>query len=136
LNFFIGIHPALSHKRLSDCEHDFAEGAALNELQQNPSADLSLPVIARRAAMSIRTLTRHFRAQVGTTPANWISRARIRRAQALLEATQFPVERVAEESGFGSAAVMRQHFLSIVGTSPLSYRRAFSCGEKPTSPQP
>ncbi len=60
----------------------------------------------------------------------------VRRAQALLETTQFPVERVAAESGFGSAAVMRQHFVAIVGTSPLSYRRAFSCGEKPTPPRP
>ncbi len=124
-------------------------GQLLTWIQQNPSADLSLPVIARRAAMSIRTLTRQFRAQVGTTPANWISGARVRRAQALLETTQFPVERVAAESGFGSASVMRQHFVgfgsasvmrqhfvAIVGTSPLSYRRAFSSGEKPTPSRP
>ena len=63
-------------------------GQLLTWIEQNPSADLSLPVIARRAAMSIRTLSRHFRAQVGTTPANWIARARVRRAQALLETTQ------------------------------------------------
>ena len=85
-------------------------GQLLTWIEQNPSADLSLPVIARRAAMSIRTLSRHFREQVGTTPANWISRARVRRAQALLETTRFAVERVAAESGFGSAAVMRQRF--------------------------
>ena len=78
--------------------------------------------------MSTRTLSRHFRAQVGTTPANWIARARVRRAQALLETTQLAVEQVAAESGFGSAAVMRQHFAEIVGTTPLAYRRAFSDG--------
>src|SRR6266704_4112119 len=105
-------------------------------IQQNPSADLSLPVIARRAAMSIRTLSRHFRAQVGTTPANWISLSRVRRAQRLLETTELAVERVAAESGFGSSAVMRQHFAEIVGTTPLAYRRAFSHweGQRPPAP--
>ena len=108
----------------------------LTWIEENPSADLSLPVIARRAAMSIRTLSRHFRAQVGTTPANWIARARVRRAQGLLETTQLAVERVAAESGFGSAAVMRQRFAEIVGTTPLAYRRAFSRreGQRPPAP--
>src|SRR5262249_16551417 len=104
-------------------------GQLLTWIEQNPSADLSLPAMARRAAMSIRTLSRHFRAQVGTSPAIWISRARIRRAQSLLETTQLAVERVASECGFGSAAVLRENFAEIVGTTPLAYRRAFSRGE-------
>jgi transcriptional regulator GlxA family with amidase domain len=111
-------------------------GQLLTWIEKNPSADLSLPAVARRAAMSIRTLSRHFRAQVGTTPANWIARARVRRAQALLETTQLAVERVAAESGFGSAAVMRQRFAEIVGTTPLAYRRAFSRGDGMRLPAP
>ena len=105
-------------------------GQLLTWIDQNLQKDLSLPVIARRAAMSTRTLSRHFRAQVGTTPADWIARTRIRRAQRLLETTRLAVERVAAESGFGSAAVMRQHFGEIVGTTPLAYRLAFSRGEE------
>jgi transcriptional regulator GlxA family with amidase domain len=102
-------------------------GELLTWIEQNLRNDLSLPVIARRAAMSTRTLSRRFRAQVGATPADWIARARVRRAQALLQTTAIAVERVAAESGFGSATVMRQHFGEIVGTTPLAYRRAF-CG--------
>lgn len=110
-------------------------GQLLTWIEENPSADLSLPVIARRAAMSIRTFSRQFRAQVGMTPANWIARSRVRRAQALLETTKLDVERVASESGFGSAAVMRQRFAEIVGTSPLAYRRAFSRGDGRSHPR-
>jgi len=95
-------------------------------MEQNLSRDLSLQVIARRAAMSTRTLSRRFREQVGATPAAWLAHARVRRAQRLLETTELAVERVAAASGFGSAAVMREHFGTVVGTSPLSYRRAFS----------
>src|SRR5262249_44646439 len=95
-------------------------------IERNASRDLSLPVLASEMGMSIRTFSRHFRAKVGDTPANWIARARVRYAQRLLESTQLAIEHVASESGFGSSTVMRQHFATIVGTTPLAYRRAFS----------
>jgi transcriptional regulator GlxA family with amidase domain len=108
-------------------------GQLLTWMERNLHSNLSLPVIARQAAMSTRTLSRHFRAQIGTTPADWIARARIRRAQRLLETTELTVERLAAEAGFRSAAVMREHFGQIVGTTPLAYRRAFYRGREPQS---
>src|SRR4029434_781602 len=77
-----------------------------------------LPVLARRAAMSTRTLRRRFRQQAGATPATCIQRVRVRRAQQLLETTDLAIERIAEECGFRSATVMRDHFGRIVGTTP------------------
>jgi transcriptional regulator GlxA family with amidase domain len=100
-------------------------GQLLEWLEQNLRKDLSLPVIARRAAMSTRTLSRRFREQVGTSPALWVTRARVRRAQRLLETTDLSVERVVAEVGFRSSTVLREHFGQIVGTSPLAYRRSF-----------
>jgi transcriptional regulator GlxA family with amidase domain len=105
-------------------------GLVLTWIEQNLRKDLALPLIARHAAMSTRTLSRRFREQVGATPAQWITRARIRRAQRLLETTELAVETVAAEAGFGSAAVMREHFGQIVGTTPLAYRRAFCPGKE------
>jgi pyridoxine 4-dehydrogenase len=67
-------------------------------------------------------------ASIEDDSSHWIAGARVRRAQALLETTQLAVERVAAESGSGSAALMGQHFAEIVGTTPLDYRRAFSRG--------
>jgi transcriptional regulator GlxA family with amidase domain len=97
-------------------------------LEENLRKDLTLPVIARRAAMSTRTLSRRFREQVGTTPALWVTRARVRRAQRLLETSALSVERVAAEAGFGSSTVLREHFGQIVGTSPRAYRQSFHVG--------
>ncbi len=93
---------------------------------QHLDRDLSLAVLARRAAMSTRTLSRRFRSQLGETPAAWLSRARVRRAQRLLETTDWSIERIASKTGFGSSSVLRQHFTSVLGTSPSSYRRAFA----------
>lgn len=95
-------------------------------IDEHLDRDLPLPAIARRAAMSTRTLSRRFREQVGGTPAAWIAQARVRRAQRLLETTGLSIEQVAAKAGFGSATVLRVHFGHAVGTSPLTYRRAFS----------
>jgi transcriptional regulator GlxA family with amidase domain len=95
-------------------------------IAQNLDKDLSLPVIARHAGTSTRTLSRRFLERVGTTPAQWVSAARVRRAQQLLETTGLSVEEVAAQSGFRSASVLRQHFGGMIGTTPLAYRRNFA----------
>ncbi|MFI5288639.1 MAG: GlxA family transcriptional regulator [Polyangia bacterium] len=95
-------------------------------LEQNLRKDLPLGVIARRACMSKRTLSRRFREKVGTTPALWVARARVHLAQRLLETTNLSIEQVASEVGFRSSAVLRENFGQIVGTSPQSYRRSFN----------
>jgi transcriptional regulator GlxA family with amidase domain len=106
-----------------------ADGGSLEPvlgwLAQNLRKELALPAIAQRAALSTRTLTRRFRDQVGTTPARWVARARVHRAQQLLETTALSIERIAGEVGFGSAAVLREHFGAMLGTTPQAYRRAF-----------
>ena len=108
-------------------------GPLLIWIEQNLRHDLSLPVVARRAAMSCRTLSRRFREHVGMTPAAWIARARVREAQRLLETTNLSVEAVAETTGYGSATVLRDRFAAIAGVSPLAYRRSFSSANAPAA---
>lgn len=88
--------------------------------------DLGVEALARRQSTSIRTLHRLFAEQTGTTPAEWVTQRRIRRAQELLERTRKPIESVAHEAGFGSATALRERFRAVVGTSPLAYRKAFA----------
>jgi transcriptional regulator GlxA family with amidase domain len=104
---------------------DDAMGGLLEWLDENLGRELSLSAIARRAAMSTRTLSRRFRQEVGATPAAWLAEARTRRSQRLLETTDFSIERIAGEVGFHSPTVLREHFGRIVGTTPLAYRRSF-----------
>lgn len=106
-----------------------ADGESLTEvldwIERNLRSPLTLPIIAHRAAMSTRTLSRRFREQTGATPAQWVVRARVREARRLLETTSLSVEHVATNVGFGSSAVLRQRFAQLVGTSPRAYRSAF-----------
>lgn len=86
--------------------------------------ELTLARIARRAGLSVRTLSRRFRAQTGSTPHAWLAIARVRRAQLLLETTERSIEWIASEVGLASASSLREHFVRHVGTSPQRYRRA------------
>jgi transcriptional regulator GlxA family with amidase domain len=94
-------------------------------LEEHLDDALTLADIAKRAAMSVRSLNRRFREQAGTTPLQWLLRARVRRAQLLLETTAHSIERIATSAGFGSATSLREHFRRVVATSPQAYRRAF-----------
>ncbi|MDD9376175.1 helix-turn-helix domain-containing protein [Streptomyces sp. ZAF1911] len=98
----------------------------LSWLQENLASDLTLADMAARAGTSTRTLIRHFREQTGSTPLQWLHRARIRQAQHLLETTQHSVERIGTQVGFGSPTAFRDRFKRTTGVSPHAYRRAFS----------
>ncbi|MFE0776667.1 GlxA family transcriptional regulator [Streptomyces sp. NPDC058861] len=97
----------------------------LTWLRENLARDLTLADIAARSGTSTRTLIRRFRDQTGTTPLQWLHRARVRQAQHLLETTDHSVERIGDQVGFGSPTTFRDRFKRTTGVSPQTYRRAF-----------
>ncbi|WP_411070098.1 GlxA family transcriptional regulator [Streptomyces sp. cmx-4-25] len=99
--------------------------ALLAWLRENLARDLTLADIAARSGTSTRTLIRRFRDQTGTTPLQWLHRARIRQAQHLLETTEHSVERIGGQVGFGSPTTFRDRFKRTTGVSPQTYRRTF-----------
>ncbi|WP_432490816.1 GlxA family transcriptional regulator [Kineococcus gypseus] len=86
---------------------------------------------ARAAAMSPRTFARRFRAETGVTPHRWLLEQRVGAARLLLEEGDEGVDEVARRCGFSSAAMLRQHFLRLVGTTPTAYRRAYRGARTP-----
>ncbi|WP_318216235.1 GlxA family transcriptional regulator [Streptomyces sp. SCL15-6] len=100
--------------------------ALLTWLRENLARDLTLADIAAQSGTSTRTLIRRFRDQTGTTPLQWLHRARIRQAQHLLETTEHSVERIGGQVGFGSPTTFRDRFKRTTGVSPQTYRRTFS----------
>jgi transcriptional regulator GlxA family with amidase domain len=108
-------------------EHDRGDDLAvvLDWVQANLNQPFGVDHLARRANMSLRTFNRRFTATTGTAPHRWLITQRVARAQRLLEETELDVEQVAEQTGFGTAATLRQHFARHRGTSPQAYRRSF-----------
>jgi transcriptional regulator GlxA family with amidase domain len=107
-------------------------GGRLDELlvwmADNPDADLSLPALADRAAMSERNFGRVFVRQAGMTPACYVECIRLDRAKLYLETTDWPLARVAERSGLGSVATLIRAFAKRLGITPDAYRKRFGIG--------
>lgn len=99
--------------------------ALLSEIIADPTGDLSGPQLARRAGMSERTFSRSFRKDVGTTPTQFVEAARVDRAKALLETSDWSLPRVAERSGFRSVDTLHRAFLKHLGVTPGFYRTRF-----------
>ncbi|WP_425579375.1 helix-turn-helix domain-containing protein [Streptomonospora halophila] len=68
-------------------------------------------------------------------PIEWLQRARVRRAQELLQRTNWTVNRIAEASGFRSESALRYHFTRLAEMPPGQYRSRFGAarGERPTT---
>jgi transcriptional regulator GlxA family with amidase domain len=86
---------------------------------------LTVSDMAHHARMSERTFARRFREVTGTTPLRWVLNQRILAAQRRLETSEDPVERIAQDCGFGTGATLRLHFGRELGVSPTRYRGTF-----------
>ena len=100
-------------------------GAARTFALANLGEPLPLHRLAGQAAMSVRTFTRRFRDETGQSPHTWLAEQRVALARRLLETTELPVERIAADAGFGTAASLRQHLRAAIGVAPGAYRRMY-----------
>jgi len=101
----------------------------ISELQAwmlaHPEADLSIPALAERMAMSERSFSRLFRSESRQTPAEFAERTRADAARYKLEQTSSSIETIAAECGFGNAERMRRTFQRLFEISPADYRARF-----------
>jgi transcriptional regulator GlxA family with amidase domain len=86
------------------------------------SDDLSIDVLAQRAAMSRRNFTRLFHKAFGKSPAHFVAEARIAEAQQRLLVPRNSIESVAQSLGFRSADVFSLAFERCTGIRPRIYR--------------
>jgi len=91
----------------------------------NLDQDLASPKLASRLAMSVRSFNRSFKKETGTTPTEFLMRARIEAARRMLEEGGLPAKTVAASSGFKTYEAMRKAFQTTLGITPLDYRDRF-----------
>ncbi|GAB3477462.1 GlxA family transcriptional regulator [Nocardiopsis coralliicola] len=108
--------------------------AVLELIDADPAADLSVPALARRAAMSERHFARRFTAETGLPPGRYVEQARVGAARALLESGAAGIDAVARNCGFGTAETMRRAFLRVLGVAPADYRSRFAATSAPIGP--
>jgi AraC family transcriptional regulator len=85
---------------------------------------VSLSALADAAGLSQAHFARAFKASTGLAPYQWQMRARLRRAQLMLETTLIPVEAIAEATGFSDAGHFARRFRAASGQTPAAWRRS------------
>lgn len=95
---------------------------ALQFIRQQRGCGISVDSVAEEVAMSRRSLEKRFREVIGRTILEEIQLTRLDRAKRLLMETTYPISKVAEIAGFGSAGYFIQFFQKQVGKTPRRYR--------------
>ena len=95
------------------------------DISADPSGDLNVSQLAERVMMSERTFSRVFQKETGVSPAAFVELARVNRAKALLETSDWPLARVADRAGFGSVEALHRAFNKRVFVTPGEYRQRF-----------
>jgi transcriptional regulator GlxA family with amidase domain len=95
----------------------------LRHLESSSAEPQPLAELARVAGMSPYHFLRTFKRATGTSPHQWILRARLREAAELLATTRHPVTEIALGVGFEDLSNFIRTFRSEFGLSPREYRK-------------
>lgn len=93
-------------------------------LQENCQHRLSMEEIAEGCGYDSSYFSRLFRQSTGQTFTGYIAQCRMKKACALLENTQIPVDAVIAECGFTDRTKFFRQFTQAMGMTPLKYRKS------------
>ena len=86
-------------------------------------AEISLPLLAEKFGMSVRTLTRHISKATATTPIQNQQQVRIDNAKELLKNTNLSISEVAASVGYSDSSYFTAQFKKSISLPPKEYRR-------------
>jgi transcriptional regulator GlxA family with amidase domain len=96
---------------------------AIAWMEQRVEQPYDLAALATAAAVSARTLLRHFKQELGHSPLDHLHGLRCARARVLLEITLESVPTVALACGYSDPAAFRRIFARHTGQTPTAYRQ-------------
>lgn len=94
-------------------------------MTNNPTADMSVESLARRASLSPRQFFRRFKEHFGSSPATFVETMRLNEARRRLSRREPSIQNVAESVGFKGADSFRRAFGRRFRVTPGRYRRNF-----------
>jgi transcriptional regulator GlxA family with amidase domain len=95
-------------------------------MTNNPTAEMSVESLARRASLSPRQFFRRFKEQFGSSPATFVETLRLNEARRRLTHGEASIENVAESVGFNGPDSFRRAFTRRFRVTPTKFRRNFA----------
>lgn len=91
-------------------------------IEKNSSDKLSIEKLAKKLAVSRRSLDRRFIKATGNTPIEYIQRVKIELAKKQLEKSRKTIQEVMYEAGYSDLRAFRDVFKKVTGLSPIEYK--------------
>jgi transcriptional regulator GlxA family with amidase domain len=101
-------------------------------MTNNPTAEMSVETLARRASLSPRQFFRRFKEHFGSSPATFVETLRLNEARRRLSAGEPSIDSVAESVGFNGADSFRRAFTRRFRVTPSKFRRNFALPDAPS----
>lgn len=95
-------------------------------LRANSVHDTPVSELAEMFGLSTRQLEAKFKSLYNTSPSQFRIRLRLMRACELLRVTDASVSMVAVQTGFYDQSALSRHFKTVMGCTPLQFRKRFS----------
>ena len=92
-------------------------------IEENLANDTSIAALSQECNLSASYFARAFRASLGMTPHQWITRRRIERAKSLMTHTAESLAEISVMCGFVDQSHLGRHFLAVEGVTPAQWRR-------------
>lgn len=96
---------------------------AIAWLESHYSENVRLERLVSYMGYSRSRLFELFKHETGLTPADWLSRYRIKRARKLLRSTSLPIAEIARACGYASAQYFNAAFKKQTGSTPSEWRK-------------
>jgi len=103
----------------------------IDQIHANLGDDINIPMLAQQAGMSVSSLERRFRKFLGTTPHQYLVRARIASACDKLLNTTLSIGQIAASLAYQEHASFTRAFISVMHMSPKDYRAFDSLAKVP-----
>jgi transcriptional regulator GlxA family with amidase domain len=114
------VHSASTISAREETAPVFAD--VLRLIEERYTEPLTVPQLAARLFLSTGAFNILFRRETGVSPAVYLRRLRLDRAQTLLRESDDAVAQIAARSGFGDAAHFSRAFRAAFGLTPRQYR--------------
>lgn len=95
-------------------------------IERNSSDKLSMEKLAKKLAVSRRSLDRRFIKATGNTPIEYSQRVKMESAKKQLEISRKTVQEIMYETGYSDLKAFRDVFKKVTGLSPIEYRRKYN----------
>ncbi|MGG1518625.1 AraC family transcriptional regulator [Paenibacillus oryzisoli] len=119
---YIYLHESdLSHEKKTAAE---AIEGTLSYINEHYMLELTLPMLARRAGMSVGYFTVLFKKTTGTTLMNYLYTLRIEKAKTMFQQTDLLAKEIAGRVGFLDYFHFSKVFKKKTGTTPSAYQAA------------